>query len=87
MSNLLNLINPKTIIKPNNLNNIMTDIANQIILQIQQNYNLNDPIIYTTNIQKLNKIMNIYLKIYKFFQFGINQINIQIYNGDRKSVV
>lgn len=80
-------INPQTIVNSQNILNIMTQLINDISNSIQSIYNIIIESQYIIMINNINSILNNYLKIYNFFNYGINYIYIQIYNQNINLVV
>lgn len=73
-------INPKTTIDTNNILNIMSQLLIDISNSIKSIYNIINETQYVLMINNINSILNNYLKIYNYFDYGINNIYIQIYN-------
>ena len=73
-------INPTIKIIDNKFNNIMDNIINEISNLFVNNKNLIIEINYIKSIIDIIQVLIRYLKIYKFFEYGIENINIQIYN-------
>lgn len=74
------LINPQIDIDSENILNIMSQILLNISNSIQSINNIVINENYILMINKINQILNNYLKIYNFFNYGITTIGIQIYN-------
>lgn len=71
-------INPKTKIGVNNILNIMIQLLMDINDSMQ--YNIIDENKYLIVINNVNTILNNYLKIYNYYNYGIKNMFIQIYN-------
>lgn len=80
-------INPQITINSQNILNIMTQLINDISNSIQSIYNIIIESQYILMINHINSILNNYLKIYNFFNYGINYIYVQIYNQNIDLVV
>lgn len=80
-------INPQRIVDSQNIQIIMTQILNNIANSIGQIYNIIQKNKYDEMIDLVSKILNAYLKIYKFYDYGIKNINIQIYNQNINTVL
>ena len=73
-------INPQTNVNSQNISNIMTQLINDISNSIQSIINIISQSQYDLMIMNINKVLNDYLKIYGFFDYGLTNIYIQIYN-------
>lgn len=73
-------INPQYIINSQNIINIMTQLVNTISNSIKSNYNIIFENEYINMSNNVNQILNNYLKIYNFYNYGIKYIYVQIYN-------
>lgn len=73
-------INPKTKIDANNILNIMTQLVLEISNSIQSIYNIIDETTYVVMTNNINDVLNNYLKIYNYYEYGITNIFVQIYN-------
>jgi len=80
-------IDPNTNIQTNKLINIMVNITNKIAIGISSNSNIIGEKNYNIIIEEIIQIVQKYLKIYKFFSFGIKNIYVQIYNANIDVVV
>jgi len=81
------LINPQIIVNSQNILNVMTQLINDISNSIQSIYNIIIEPQYILMVNNVNSIFNNYLKIYNFFNYGINYIYIQIYNQNIDLVI
>jgi|688.fasta_scaffold633017_2 hypothetical protein len=73
-------INPQSNIDPNDILNIMTQLTNDISESIKSIYNIIIESQYNLMIQNICQILNDYLKIYYFYDVGVRNIYVQIYN-------
>lgn len=73
-------INPKTKIDANNILNIMTQLVLEISNSIQSIYNIIDETTYVVMTNNINDVLNNYFKIYNYYEYGITNIFVQIYN-------
>ncbi len=73
-------INPQSEVNSFNILNIMSQLAFKISISISSIYNIILVEKYQLMINTINDILNNYLKIYNFYDFGINNIYVQIYN-------
>lgn len=73
-------INPKLNVDSENIINIMSQLINDISKSINSIYNIVIYEKYILMMNNINEILNNYLKIYKFLQYNIQYIYIQIYN-------
>jgi hypothetical protein len=80
-------INPNTIINPDILKNIMVNLSSDISYVLEPNVYIVNENVYLDSIKKISYITIEYLKIYKFAEAGINNINIEIYNKNLDMVM
>jgi hypothetical protein len=80
-------INPQSKINPNNIINIMMQLTNNISNSIKSIKNIILESKYNLIIDEINQILNDYLKIYYFYDFGIKNIYVQIYNQNINLVI
>lgn len=73
-------INPIIKIIPNKFENIMNNLINNISNLFMNNKDLIIEINYQESTQSIINILIKYLKIYKFYEYNIKYINLQIYN-------
>ena len=73
-------INPTIKIIPNKFENIMDNLINEISNLFVDNNNLIIQSNYTKSIFDIVKVLINYLKIYKFYDYDIKNIYVQIYN-------
>lgn len=73
-------INPKIAINSSNITNIMRQLISDISNSIKLLIDIINMTIYNQMISIINEILNNYLKIYNFNEYGINNLYIQIYN-------
>ena len=75
-------INPETNITQNTFKNIMVNITTNISYLFGPNVYVVNQSVYLNLIKKIIYQVTKYLKIYKFANFGITNINVEIYNKD-----
>ena len=73
-------INPTIKIVDNKFENIMNNLINEISNLFMTNKNLIIEVNFKQNILSILKVLRNYLKIYKFYEYNISNIYIQIYN-------
>ena len=73
-------INPIINIIPNKFENIMENLINEISNLFMDNKNLIINNNYQNSTSSIMKVLINYLKIYKFYNYNIKNINVQIYN-------
>ena len=80
-------INPNTKILPDTLKNLMVNITINISHLINPNVFLTNEDIYISIVNKIIYVVTNYFKVYKFANYGITNINVEIYNKDIKTVL
>ena len=80
-------ISPQTTVNSDNILIIMTQLIKNISNSIQKIFNINLKKEYEKMINIINDILNDYLKVYKFYDYGITNINVQIYNQNINTVL
>lgn len=80
-------INPKTQINSANILNIMLQLLLEISNSIQSIFNIIVETQYILIINVINQILNNYLKIYNFYNYGVSNLYVQIYNQNIELVV
>jgi hypothetical protein len=73
-------INPQSIVNIDNITNIMVQLTNDISNSIFSIDNIIIETQYLLMLNKINEILNNYLKIYYFYGFNISNIYVEIYN-------
>lgn len=80
-------INPQININQENIKIIMSELIKNISESIKTIFNIIIKLEYIKMLDIINNILNNYLKIYKFYDYGITNIDIQIYNQNINSVM
>lgn len=80
-------INPKSKINSNNIINIMSQLVENISYSINSINNIINFENYSLILNTINNVLNNYLKNYNFFNYGIKNIIVQIYNQNIEIVV
>lgn len=73
-------INPKSTIDSENIVNIMSNLIYNISYSIYKIYNIVVKEQYDLMIKNISNVINNFLKIYNFQNYGITNIYVQIYN-------
>jgi hypothetical protein len=80
-------INPQSNVDSANILNIMSQLIKDISNSIQSIYNIVLQIKYNLFIDNIKDVLDNYLKIYNFYNYGITHLYVQVYNQNIDLVV
>lgn len=81
------IINPTKIINPDNFNNIMTNLIQDISKLFTSNLKLIEQSNYKNTTMMILQIFYKFLKIYKFYDYNIKNINMELLNKNLEIVI